>query len=448
MPPRIASLLLALVVAACLIGLVLVRGPGGGTAPLPGEPGAPPHPAAAPATVVLIALDGFRGDYLNPEDTPNLWRLLPEAAWSRDLTPPFPSLTFPSHVTLATGAPVSAHGIPSNQFFDEARGEELRFPGDASLLKAEPIWTTATRQGIRTLVYDWPLSHSQGGPFAAAYFEDRFDQTLGDEDRIGRVLDLWEADPRRGPDDPPLRLVTSYAKEADTVGHREGPDSPATRDAVRRVDAVLAEAMERARRIFEANAEAGEQLHFVLAADHGMTTVTHLVNIERVLGEELAPRLQASTSGNLANLHLRAPDGADAADLWKGVEEAFAPIGGARVFSPENLPPAWSYPVEGRTGGRIVVLPLGYTFDRSSPLPVSPLPEGRGPRGMHGYPPDESPEMRGLLYLHSHPAPLAHPGDLGQVYSKQLHATLCELLGIEPSPDAEPRTVWQPLPKP
>src|SRR5438045_4017685 len=31
------------------------------------------------------------------------------------------------------------------------------------MLQAEPIWLTAKRQGVRTLVHDWPLSHAQRG---------------------------------------------------------------------------------------------------------------------------------------------------------------------------------------------------------------------------------------------------------------------------------------------
>ncbi len=446
MNPRNFTLLLAFAASLILIGFVLSkRKATGPDAANDTEHSVAAEPTAAVGTVLLVALDGFRGDYLNPEDTPNLWNLLPQAAWSQQLTPPFPSLTFPSHVTLATGRSVSGHGIPSNQFYDAETGVELRFPGDSSLLKAEPIWTAATRQGRRALAYDWPLSHNQSGPFAAAYFEDRFDGTLSDADRVGRVLDLWAADPERAPGDPPLRLVTSYAKETDSVGHREGPDAPETREAARRVDALLGEVIKRAISIFEATAEPGEQLHFVFAADHGMTDVTHLVNIGLVLGEPLGERILSSTSGNLANLHLAEADTAetDAEALWQQTEEAFAQVEGARVFRSETLPPQWSYPVEGRTGDRVVVLPKGYTFDRSASVPVQPLSDSRGPRGMHGYPPDETPEMGGLLFLLRHPTPFERTGDLGPVRSSQVHATISGFLGIAPSEGAEPRTVWE-----
>lgn len=443
MSPRLFPLLFA-AASACVLA-VLVLYPSLRRADPPEV--APAPPKAGSNTVLLVALDGFRGDYLNAEDTPNLWSWRAEAAWSARLIPPFPSLTFPAHVTLATGRTVSGHGIPSNQFYDEASGEELRFPGDAALLRAEPIWTTATRQGRRVLSYDWPLSHSQGGAHPSDYFESAFQKELSDADRVSRTLELWANDPKRSEDGAPLRLITTYAKEADTIGHRHGPDATEARAAAREVDALLATTVERAKAIFDATAKQGDQLYLLFAADHGMDRVTHLVNIDLVLGEALKAKVVSPTSGPLANLHLREPNADDAEEVLRAIDLAFARVSGSRVYSPTTIPRAWSYVVEGRTGQRIVVLPRGHTFDRSAALPVHPLPEGRGPLGMHGYPPDEIAEMAGLFFAVRHPDPLDksgyRKGDLGAIRSTQLHATLCKILGIDPAEGAETKTVWE-----
>lgn len=449
--PRIPLLVAAL--AAILVLLVLWRT---GGISLPGSPEKPlrqgeqeqESPAAVSFpepgrgnTVLLVSLDGFRGDYLGSDGTPRLHSLLGEAAWTRELIPPFPSLTFPSHLTLATGRPASGHGIPSNKFFDETRGEELRFPGDPALLRAEPLWTTAARQGLRVLSYDWPLSHAQGGPHATEYFEEFFDRELEDSERIERVLGLWERDPRRGDGDPPLRLLTAYAKEADSVAHRRGPGAPETRRAIAGTDDLVAGTIARARGIFDATREGNEQLYLVFAADHGMSPVTRRVNIEALLGEDLAGRLRIVISGNLANIHLIEPGASDAGKTLAAVDEAFAGVPRARIFPPENLPTSWSYGPPDRIGDRVVALGAGYSFDRSSPRPVSPVPPegGRGLRGMHGYDPEAVPEMAGMLFVLRHPDPLERPGDLGRVESLQLHATLCKVLGIEPARGADER---------
>ncbi len=59
----------------------------------------------------------------------------------------FPSLTFPSHSTEATGVPAGVHGITSNKFYDMTIGQEYNLPSDPTLLMAEPMWLTASRQG-------------------------------------------------------------------------------------------------------------------------------------------------------------------------------------------------------------------------------------------------------------------------------------------------------------
>lgn len=401
----------------------------------------PPNAAVRADAVLLISLDGFSGAYLNPDDTPNLHGLLGEAAYSTRLLPPFPSLTFPSHVTLATGRTVSGHGIPANTFYDRERGEELRFPGDASLLRAEPIWTTATRQGLRVLSYDWPLSHNQTGPHAAAYFESRFDAALGDRERIGRVLDLWESDPDRQPEDAPLRLVTTYAKGADVTGHRHGPGAPETREAVREVDELIAETIDRAERIFAATREGDSQLYVILAADHGMAEVTHYVNIDLILGAELSGKVMVTSGGNVANLYLADPDAPDADTVLKAIDRAFGDLDYAAVHSAETISDSWQYPVEGRTGERIVTLSPGHTFSRTPARPRVPVGESGGLLGMHGYLAEQVPEMGGLLSVIRRPDPLTGPRDLGEVSSTRLHATISGLLGIEPAEGADRQTI-------
>ena len=79
--------------------------------------------------VVLIALDGFRHDYLELYDAPNLSALAARGVRA-DVVPPLPSKTFPSFYTLATGVRPGRHGIVSNNFWDPDRGE--RFAGRRS----------------------------------------------------------------------------------------------------------------------------------------------------------------------------------------------------------------------------------------------------------------------------------------------------------------------------
>src|SRR5262249_45368138 len=119
-------------------------------------------PPAGKATILWISIDGCRGDYVDRGQSPFLNTLMEHGAYTKQLTPMFPSLTFPSHTTEATGVPPGVHGIVSNKFYDTATGKKFDLPNmPANELQAETIWQTATRQGVRTAVWDWPLSSNE-----------------------------------------------------------------------------------------------------------------------------------------------------------------------------------------------------------------------------------------------------------------------------------------------
>src|SRR4051812_2968138 len=62
--------------------------------------------ASGRTVVVWISIDGMRHDYVDRYQLPTLGRLMREGAYSRQLVPVFPSLTFPSHASEITGVSV------------------------------------------------------------------------------------------------------------------------------------------------------------------------------------------------------------------------------------------------------------------------------------------------------------------------------------------------------
>src|SRR5215208_8214853 len=98
--------------------------------------------------VIWLSLDGMRGDYVDRDRDrlPTLSRLMRDGAFTRELAPVFPSITFPSHVSQVTGVPVSQHGVSGNTFYDSRTKRLYKYPDDAALIEAEPIWMTAARQ--------------------------------------------------------------------------------------------------------------------------------------------------------------------------------------------------------------------------------------------------------------------------------------------------------------
>lgn len=384
-------------------------------------------------TVLWLSIDGFRGDYVDRAPAPFLQDLRSRSWFTNRLRPVFPSLTFPSHVSQSTGVRVADHGIPSNSFFDRERGETERYPGPQALLEAEPIWTTATRQGVRTLVYDWPLSHDQRGEHVAEYFGVRFDGALTDEERLERALVSWDAD--EGGE--PLRLIMAYIVGTDSIGHSHGPDSEEVLQKTREVDAAVKDFVTRAAAIWERNAGEGDELFVFITTDHGMSRVDFNVNAEALLGLPRNNPFEIVTGGNVG--HVFFPESASSSErerLTREIRQRLDRVDYVKMFTQDEVPEDWGYTHATRIGDLVLVLDNYHTFNRSRPQIKTPAARGAGPLGMHGYLVEDNEEMKGFMLVARYPEPLPEAVDLGPVDSLSLHPTVARLLGIEPAEGA------------
>lgn len=383
------------------------------------------------ATLVWISLDGVRADYLDRGALPFFKRLQTEGAYSRHFQPSFPPITFPSHCSEATGVPVEKHGIVSNSFYDSATRQSYRFPGDSTLLQAEPIWLTAQRQGVRTLVYDWPLSQAEPGPLRAAYFHEKFDNALSDAQRLDLLLETWRQDAAAPPaGHPPLRLLMGYVNVADHAGHQDGPDAPAIAAAMQTLDGDLASFHARALSIWQERAAPGDRIYFLFTTDHGMSKVEHLANLEKMLGVlPNQPDINVQTVANLGSVFV---SGLDREKRLAEYAQRLKAWPFVRVFRREELPKKWAYAHPTRVGDLVAILPKGYTYSRGAPQPVT---DGSDPKGMHGYAVEENPEMEGVTLLWRFPQPMGGQ-DLGPVQWSQYHPTAARLLGVKPAEGA------------
>ena len=159
---------LLLVFAGALAGCGVPAGALAPTLPPPaaGTPAAPEPVrtpegtggANAPETLdkpylVLVSFDGFRHDYLARYDTPSFDHVADTGGGADALIPVYPSLTFPSHYSIATGLYPEHHGIVGNRFFDPVRNEAYHYRNSATVQDGtwywgEPIWVTAETQGM------------------------------------------------------------------------------------------------------------------------------------------------------------------------------------------------------------------------------------------------------------------------------------------------------------
>ena len=81
----------------------------------------PEHP------VLLISIDGLMNEYIERNETPNFDRLLESGIQAESLIPVYPTLTFPTHYSIATGLYPEHHGIIANAFYASDHGDTFAY---------------------------------------------------------------------------------------------------------------------------------------------------------------------------------------------------------------------------------------------------------------------------------------------------------------------------------
>lgn len=252
---RAAALALAVVVAACG-----TDGPGAGQV-TPGINSARHQDAPY---LVLVSLDGFRHDYLDRYPSPALGRIAAEGVRAESLIPVFPTKTFTSHYTIATGLYAENHGLVGNRFWDPERGATYSLGDreaveDGTWYRGEPIWVTAERQGMVSAAFYFVGTEADVGGRHPTYWK-RYQHDFPNAQRVDTVLAWLDLPPDVRP-----HVVTLYFADLDDAGHTYGPDAP-------EVPATIAAVDEQLGRLLDGIAALphGDQVYVMVVSDHGM----------------------------------------------------------------------------------------------------------------------------------------------------------------------------------
>lgn len=407
------------------------------------KPDDDPEAGAAKAdgqrVVLWISIRGFRGDYLGDNtETPFFDKMVQEGAVTDKLRPNFPCLEFPAHVSLATGTLVDKHGVPLDRFRTET-GETVDRPLDQALMRAEPIWTTATRQGIRTLVHDWPMSQKQPAEHAAAISLPAYDPALTDQQRLDALWQAWSGDK----DPNKLRLLMVRLNGILEGGMKAGPRKPEAYKAVEEMDKLLGEFFKKVQDNWATLGPANGSLAVIISTDHGLVDLDKNINLVQLLGEELTKNLEVVSHDAVGHLFFKDMP-ADETQKKIIVDKLDGELKKRiyfRTLTREELPGDWSYNAPDRIGDRVLVLKGGYAFtDATAAEPVFDPGEGPGRFGGFGYPVETSIRMSGSSLVWGFPSSPA-TGDLGEINYQKFHATVCKLLGIKPADGAVTETL-------
>jgi predicted AlkP superfamily pyrophosphatase or phosphodiesterase len=372
---------------------------------------------AAPV-VVLLSWDGVRHDLPDLVELPGLQRLAREGVRAGRLIPVFPSNTFPTHVSLATGTHPDRHGIIDNRFIDPVRGAFR--PGDAAdWLEAEPLWIAAERQGVSSATYFWVGSESDWRGQGTRYRIAPFDDGRPEAAKVDQIL-AWLALPAG---ERP-RLIMSYWRGADSHGHRHGPDASQVLRALEGQDTQLQRLLDGLDAL-----DAWPLTTLIVVSDHGMTGIGRHLDLQGALAAAgIGARV---TGGAVAQVYLDDPAGADAA---LAVAAALTPV---RAYKRDDAPHELRLRHPRRSGDLLVITEPPYSFSRPAGLEGSAMTLlsslGRA-FGGHGYEPTH-PDMAGIfLALGRGVAP---DTEIAEVHQVDVAATVARLLGIDPPADSE-----------
>ena len=220
--------------------------------------------AAPEGTLVLVSIDGFGHNYLERFEAPALKAMAGEGFRVKRLLPVYPTNTFPTHLSMATGQPPEQHGVEDNHFCDRARGDCYHLGAGKTQphwLKGVPIWRWVELQGGIAATYFWPESDA---PWAGGVptYSLPYDKSAPYADRVEQVLEWLQL-----PDDQRPNLVTLYFSLVDTAGHDYGPNSVEVAIAVSEVDRHVGDLWRGIRALKRPD------INLLVVSDHGMTTI-------------------------------------------------------------------------------------------------------------------------------------------------------------------------------
>jgi hypothetical protein len=116
----------------------------------------PRRPRAA--HVIVVSVDGLKPEYYLEErwPTPAMRQILMRGAHAVAVRSIFPSLTYPAHTTMATGALPARHGVWSNRAIEAT--EDPPWLKDANLIRVPALWDAVRAAGGTTAALNWPMT--------------------------------------------------------------------------------------------------------------------------------------------------------------------------------------------------------------------------------------------------------------------------------------------------
>ncbi len=304
--------------------------------------------------VVVLSMDGFRWDYADKADTPNLDYIAENGVFAEYVIPAFPTKTFPNHYTMATGLYPENHGIVDNTFY--CPDLELRYRirdreavENSDFYFGEPIWVTAEKQNVTAASYYWVGSEASVNGIQPTYWK-KYDHGFPYENRIDTVI-YW----LNLPEQERPRLVMLYFDEPDSQGHSTGPDSQEVVSLVEELDSLVGVLKSGIMELPFA-----DKINFIVTSDHGMgnVSVDRYINLFDYIDRDLVKYYQ----GGNPLFSLDAVDG-----MKDSVYNILNSIDNISVWKKEEMPERFNYSNSNRIKEIIVLADSSWSIGFREP---------------------------------------------------------------------------------
>ena len=370
--------------------------------------------ALAKDYLILISCDGFRWDYVQRFQPPNLKKFIADGVEAESLVPCFPSKTFPNHYSIATGMYPDHHGLVDNSYFDPVKNDEYQIGDrdkveDGTWYDGTPIWVQAARSGMVTASYFFVGSEADVQGVRPSYYH-RYDGSVPNDQRVQAVLDWLKLPEKQRP-----HLITLYFSDMDDTGHRFGPDADEKlRESLLNLDQSLG-------KLFDGVKASGLPVNMIIVSDHGMAAVpvSQLIPLEKLENDE-----RYRTVNNGALVHFYFKDSVDNVTTYndlKAIEDHFS------IFRTQEVPYFETFPDNLRWGDLMAVPEKGWYFANQRTIGLRKI-AGQDTIGEHGYHPKER-DMHGIFYANG---PAFRKGlFIGSIKNIHVYPLMCGVLGLE-----------------
>jgi predicted AlkP superfamily pyrophosphatase or phosphodiesterase len=418
----------------------------------------PAGAAIAKPFLMLVSVDGLKPEAVIDAQqhglkVPNLRALMVDGVYAIGVRGVLPTLTYPSHMTLMTGASPDRHGLYSNTTFDPLRRNDKGWYWYAEDVRAETLWDAAAAAHLRTANVYWPTT-------VGANIRDNLPQiwrtgteddlklqrvlnTPGLEQELSATLGRYPGGMEESVADDEIRarfgirlletrhpdFITVYYTGLDTEEHASGPFSAASNAALERLDAVVGQLRAAAERAAPGRAT------FCVVSDHGFAAVAHDVNLYTAFVEAGLISLDASgkitawkatpwPAGGTAAIMLKDPKD----DAVRGQAGALlaslagdAANGIERILTHADIVAHRGFP----DAAFVVAFKPGYELGLSLTGPLLAPPSNLG---THGYLP-ETAEMRSAFFMIGPRIPAGR--SVGEIDMRQIAPTLARVLQVK-----------------